>query len=106
MPRWGAGCLDQSPPWRCGGGTALEAIANLELRLEEARRASQEERERARRLEKSMARVLQLVREWPTGPMPLALERLVSGTPGGQGTLDMVGLPLGPQELGVAVCGL
>lgn len=57
---------------------AGEVIAQLQKQLEHERCAREIEAEQVRQLRASFTEVLGIVRDWPTGPMPLALRRFLA----------------------------
>jgi len=65
------------PPRRRGGGAA-DVIADLEQRLAEERHALGAERARSEQLEAKLGDVLKVLRSWPEGPMPLAIQNLLA----------------------------
>merc|ERR1719189_1373102 len=64
-------------PRRRGGGAA-DVISDLEQRLAHERKSLGTERARSEQLEAKLGEVLKLLRSWPEGPMPLAMQSLVA----------------------------
>jgi len=67
-------------PRRRGGGAA-DVIGDLEQRLAQQRQALGTERARSEQLEAKLGEVLKILRSWPEGPMPLAMQSLVAELP-------------------------
>ncbi|CAK0825276.1 unnamed protein product [Prorocentrum cordatum] len=78
--------LSEPSEFRPSGHSAGELISELERRAEGERRAAEAERGRAARLEARLGEVLRLVRDWPAGPLPLALQQLVAARDEGGGS--------------------
>merc|ERR1712008_324791 len=73
------GLLSDTPRRR--GGGAADVIGDLEQRLAQQRQALGTERARSEQLEARLGEVLKILRSWPEGPMPLAMQSLVAELP-------------------------
>jgi len=66
------------PPLRPRAANASDVVAELGQRLEGAAAELATERARAAELEAKLGEVLKVLRTWPEGPMPLALQNMVA----------------------------